>query len=238
VTVDPLQLMPEIDRATDRLLRSATALDETGITGPSTLPGWSRGHVLAHLARNADAHVNLLTSARTGENIPAYPSEAARDADIETGAGRSLAAQLDDLRAATARFAQAVSAMPAEAWTAMVQHRQGPRVAATLTWGRLREIEVHHVDLAAGYRTADWPEAFSLRLLHEVATDLSGRPDAPALLLLPAEPGHQLAIGDAEGAPTVAGPAHELAGWLTGRSPGDNLTVTPDGPLPTLPTWI
>ncbi|MEV0474381.1 maleylpyruvate isomerase N-terminal domain-containing protein, partial [Streptomyces prunicolor] len=28
------------------------------VAEPSRLPGWSRGHVLAHLARNADALVN------------------------------------------------------------------------------------------------------------------------------------------------------------------------------------
>ena len=36
----------------------------------------------------------------------------------------------------------------------------------------------------------------------------------------------------------VSGPAYALAGWLTGRSPGDGLTVTPAGPLPALPDWM
>ena len=46
--------------ATDRLLTAAAKLDNAGVTQPSRLPGWSRGHVLAHLARNADALVNVL----------------------------------------------------------------------------------------------------------------------------------------------------------------------------------
>jgi maleylpyruvate isomerase len=236
--MDPLLLMPEIDRASDRLLRTATTLDEAGIAAPSLLPGWTRGHVLTHLARNADSYVNLLTSARTGEDIPAYASQSVRAADIEAGAGRPLAAQLDDLRAATARFAHAAAIMPAEAWAASVQGRQGPRIAATLIWGRLREIEVHHVDLDSGYRTDDWPPAFSLRVLHEVAADLGRQPDAPALVLEPIEPGHRLTVGEPTGAPTISGPAHALAGWLTGRSPGDALSVIPHAPLPTVPNWI
>src|SRR5690348_4121085 len=152
--------MPEIERATDRLLRTAATLDETAIAEPSLLPGWTRGHVLAHLARNADSYVNLLTSARTGELIPAYASPAARAADIEAGAGRPPAAHLDDLRTATARLAHAASIMPAEAWAEPVPSSGTPRIAATLIWSRLREIEVHHVDLDAGYGTADWPDAF------------------------------------------------------------------------------
>ena len=43
--------------------------------GPSLLPGWTRAHVLAHVAGNADALVNLLTWARTGEETPMYASQ-------------------------------------------------------------------------------------------------------------------------------------------------------------------
>ncbi|MEV4756178.1 maleylpyruvate isomerase family mycothiol-dependent enzyme [Micromonospora sp. NPDC049559] len=238
MTVDPLLLMPELERAADRLLRTAAGLDEAALAEPSLLPGWSRGHVLAHLARNADSYVNLLTAARTGEPIPAYPSEAARAADIEAGAARPPGEQLADLRAAAERFAHAVAMMPAEAWAVTVTGRTRDLLAATLVWGRLREIEVHHVDLAAGYRVADWPDAFSLRLLHEVATDLAGRPDGPAVVVVATEPGHRFTLGAATDAPTVTGPAYALAGWLTGRGDGDGLAVTPDGPLPIPPNWI
>ena len=55
--------------------RAAAELDPGQVAGPSRLPGWSRGHVLSHLARNADALVNLLTWARTG--IEAVPADVA-----------------------------------------------------------------------------------------------------------------------------------------------------------------
>jgi maleylpyruvate isomerase len=229
--------MTELDRATDRLLHTVASLDEAAVAGPSSLPGWSRGHVLAHLARNADSYVNLLTAAATGRHIPQYASAAARDADIAAGANRPLAVHLDDLRASAAGFVDAAAAMPPQAWAAVVQASRGPRVAATLVWGRLREVEVHHVDLDAGYRTTDWPEAFSHRLLHEVVADLGGRSDAPAIVLHPVEAGHELTVGSS-GTPTVTGPAGELAAWLTGRSPGNGLTVSPDGTLPTPPSWM
>jgi maleylpyruvate isomerase len=238
VTADPLVLVPEVDRATDRLLRTVEALDEAAVRGPSLLPGWTRGHVLTHLARSADAHVNLLTTARTGEQIPAYASDDARAADIEAGSGRSAADLLADLRASAARFADAVTAMSPQDWAAVVPHRRGPQLAATLVWSRLREVEVHHVDLSAGYDLTDWPEAFGLRLLHEVVADLGKRPGTPALVLRPAEGRQELTVGEPEAAPTIAGPVYELAGWLIGRAPGTGLTVTPDGKLPTPPEWI
>ncbi|MFG2100325.1 maleylpyruvate isomerase family mycothiol-dependent enzyme [Micromonospora echinaurantiaca] len=238
MTTDPLLLTGEVDDATARLLRTAATFDHADIAAASLLPGWTRGHVLTHLARNADGFVNLLTTARTGEQVPMYASAAARAADIEAGAGRPPEAHLDDLRRSADRFAEAVAAMPAEAWTATVDTPRGPRVAALLVWGRLRELEVHHVDLAAGHRPADWPEAFGHRLLHEVATDLAERGDAPPMVLRFDGSRHELVIGDRAGAPVVTGAAPELAAWLIGRSRGDVLTVTPDGPLPEPPEWI
>jgi maleylpyruvate isomerase len=238
VTTDPLLLTGEVDAATDRLLRTAATFDSADIAAASLLPGWTRGHVLAHLARNADGFVNLLTAARTGEPVPMYASTAARDADIEAGAPRPPAAHLDDLRRSADRFAEAVGAMPVEAWAGTVQTRRGPWPAAMLVWGRLREIEVHHVDLDAGYRPADWPEAFGHRLLHEVAGDLAGRADVPPMVLRFDGSRHELVVGDPAAAPTITGSAPELAAWLTGRSPGTVLAVTPDGPLPQPPEWI
>lgn len=238
MTADPLLLTGEVEDATARLLRTVAGLGAADVAGPSLLPRWTRGHVLTHLARNADAVVNLLTAARTGEPIPMYASPEARAADIEAGAGRSPAELLDDLRGGSVRFAAAVEAMPVAAWAATVQTHRGPWPAAMLVWGRLREIEVHHVDLDAGYRPADWPEAFAQRLLHEVATGLADNPDAPAMVLRFDGVRHEFVVGDPEGAPTVTGPAPELAAWLIGRSAGEVLTVTPDGPLPTPPEWI
>ncbi|MEH0826636.1 MULTISPECIES: maleylpyruvate isomerase family mycothiol-dependent enzyme [unclassified Micromonospora] len=238
MTSDPLLLTGEVDDATARLLRAAAALDDADVAAPSLLPGWTRGHVLAHLARNADGFVNLLTAARTGEPIPMYASPDARTADIEAGAPRPPMAHLDDLRRSAERFAEAVAAMPVEAWSATVQTRRGPWKAAMLVWGRLREVEVHHVDLDVGYRAADWPLAFAHHLLHEVGAGLAARTDVPAMVLRFDGSRHEVVVGDPEGAPLITGPAAELAAWLIGRSRGDVLTVTPDGPLPTPPEWI
>jgi maleylpyruvate isomerase len=141
------------------------------------------------------------------------------------------------IASASARFASAVADMPTSAWAAVLDARSGS--AARVVWRRLREVEVHHVDLAAGYTTADWSEAFTHRLLHELITDLpKAGSELPAVALHAAELGHPLHLGTGDPTVTVTGPGHALAGWLAGRGDGAALTVDPAGPLPTLSDWM
>jgi maleylpyruvate isomerase len=239
VTADPLVLIAEIDRATARLLETAQALDDAAVREPSLLPDWTRGHVLTHIARNADGCANLLDWARTGVQTPQYASWESREADIAAGAGRPLTEQIDDLKASAARFAEAVDEMPPQAWLVTVRWLSGRTDrAAGVMWARLREVEVHHVDLASAYRPSDWPEAFVHRLLHEVATGgFRAGSAAPAVRLHAEDLGHELTIGSAALLPTVSGPGSALAAWLTGRSRGEGLAVSPPGPLPEVPGW-
>ena len=230
---DPLVLVSEVDRATTRLLDTATALDADPAV-PSLLPGWTRGHLLTHVARNADAMVNLLTWARTGVVTPGYPSPAHRAAGIEAGAGRSWDLLLADVRATHERFLAAAEELSAERWLVELDTPPGPpRPAAFVAWRRLREVEMHHVDLAAGYTPRDWPESFAHRVLHEVAGGLPG----VSLTLHPEGLGHPVPVG-AGGPPDLHGTGYALAAWLTGRSPGTDLTVEPSGTLPAIPDWM
>lgn len=207
MTADPLVLVAEVERATSRLLTTARGL--TGLSAPSLCPGWTRGHVLAHLSRNAAANVNLLTWARTGIETPMYPSAEHRAADIEAGADRPLADQLSDLVATHEQFAAAVEQMPPAAWAAEIRTGHNRAVpAANVVWSRLCEVEIHHVDLDAGYAPADWPVGFTRRLLHETSPPAG-----------------------------VSGPDHALAAWLIGRSDGTGLTAAGGGALPPVPRW-
>jgi maleylpyruvate isomerase len=253
VTVDPLGLAADVTRADERLLATAATLDDTAVRAPSRLPGWTRGHVLTHIARNADSYVNLLTWARTGVETPMYPSVERRNADIEAGAGRPSAEHVADLTAAAERFAAAVDAMTPGAWGVPVRHLNGRELRPPqVVWGRLREIEVHHVDLGAGYGPGDWSEAFTLHLLREIVGEPG--PAWPALRVSAddlhfsaglagpgagsARTGAGSAGSGAGSAPVeVRGPARALAAWLIGRSNGDDLSHTGDGALPDLPNW-
>lgn len=230
--MDPLVLLTEVDRATEGLLRTAADLDPTAVSAPSLLPGWTVGHVLTHVARNADMYTRLLTGARTGVVAEAY-APGQREGDIDAGAARPLRAQIEDIREAHERFADAAAAMPAEAWTFRLEFIKLP--AAGVPWARLREVEVHHVDLALGYTPNDWSDAFALRLLREIVTGAG--PAAPPLILRPYGIDHPLTIGAAGDPPVVGGPTKSLAAWLSGRGDGADLTVSPDGELPTPARW-
>jgi maleylpyruvate isomerase len=231
--MDPLVLLTDVDRATEELLRTAEDLDPASLGSPSRLPGWTLGHVLTHLARNADAQTNLLTWARTGVETPMYSSPDARVAGIEAGAARPLREQIEDIKASHERFADAGAAMPAEAWTVALPAIG--QTAAAVPWARLREVEVHHVDLGDRYTPADWSDAFALRLLREIVNGTSG---GPAMILRPWGVEHPFHVGaSSDGAPVVGGPTKSLAAWLAGRADGTDLTVSPDGELPAPAKW-
>jgi len=155
------QLNDQIDQATQRLLDVARIITEPDLRAPSLLPGWTRAHVLAHVARNADAMRNLLAGARSGQNRPGYASAEARDADIETGARMNAKDLADDLADAAMAFRTVVTQLPDDAWQFRVRMLDsGPFPAADLLTRRLVEVELHHCDLGAGYGPADWPAAF------------------------------------------------------------------------------
>ncbi|XVV14713.1 maleylpyruvate isomerase family mycothiol-dependent enzyme [Actinoplanes sp. CA-131856] len=234
MTIDPLVLLTDVDRATEELIHTVADLDPTVVGQASLLPGWTVGHVLTHVARNADAYVNLLTWARTGVETPAYPSPEAREAGIQEGAGRPLREQLEDIRAAHDRFADAGAAMPAEAWAFFLPPTG--QSAAAVPWARLREVTVHHTDLGLSYTPADWSDAFALRLLREIVTEATAA-GWPAMELRPFGIEHALTIGSAGNPPVVGGPTKSLAAWLAGRADGADLTVSPDGELPRPARW-
>ncbi len=80
-------MIGRIDEAIDRVLASASKLSDEQMREDSLLPGWSRGHVLTHIARSGDGLRNLLIWAKTGEETPQYATPDARVTDIEAGAG-------------------------------------------------------------------------------------------------------------------------------------------------------
>jgi maleylpyruvate isomerase len=228
--------------ATERLLASAAALSDAQLREPSPLPGWTRGHVLSHVARNADGLRNLLIWARTGTEIPMYASAQSRAGDIAAGAGRPGAALAADVRDSAAALADEAARLPGDAWASQVRALSGPPFPALgVLDRRLSEVEIHHVDLAAGYSPGDWPEDFIAEALPRVAGSFAGRGDAPCCVVRADGPPHQqFPIGpDQAGQPQVIvhGRPGDLLAWLTGRGDGTTLTVASGGPLPALPAW-
>ncbi|MFD5816050.1 maleylpyruvate isomerase family mycothiol-dependent enzyme [Streptomyces sp. NPDC127038] len=226
--MDHVRDLASVRDATERLLSAVAELDNAAAAEPSRLPGWSRGHVLAHLSRNADALVNVL------EGRPMYASASARDADIARDAGRPLDVQLADLRKSAALF-EDTGAAPAD-WSRTVELRNGVTdSAARVPFRRWVEVDLHHVDLGIGYELEDLPEEFTAREIDFLAERFAGHQDVPATTLDAGDGRTRTTGGGAGGGPVeVRGTAADLLGWLCGRRDGTALTVR-GGPLPALP---
>jgi maleylpyruvate isomerase len=227
----PAELLDWWRRGEEHLGTALGRLTEEELGAPSLLPGWTRRHLLAHVARNADALINLLTWARTGVETPMYVSAEERDAQIAATAALPPGHLRSEVLAATGRLAAAVQEMPADAWSAQVRTPQGHAVPATeVPWMRAREAWVHAVDLAAGVDFADIPDDVLAALVDDVFRMWDRRDQVPDVAVF---------AGDREwgtGALAVAGTLPEVAAWLTGRADGTGLQA--DGPLPALAAWL
>ncbi|GAA2469779.1 hypothetical protein GCM10023100_15440 [Actinocorallia cavernae] len=168
-------------------------LDEAALSADSPLPGWTRKHLAAHVAANADALCNLVHWAATGEERPMYASAGERAAGIAKGPTLSAEELRGWLTASAVRLAEGLDALADERWRHEVVTAQGRTVPATeLPWMRAREVCVHAVDLGTGITFADLPDGFLTALAEEVR-------DKRALAALP------------------DGPLPQVAAWLTGR---------------------
>ncbi|MFF6638558.1 maleylpyruvate isomerase N-terminal domain-containing protein [Streptomyces althioticus] len=179
---------------TELLLDAVAGLDEDAFAAPSVLPGWTRKHLVAHVAANADALGNLVHWASTGEETPMYASAEERAAGIAKGP----ALRADELRSWLTDSAQKLAAgldgLTEEQWQRQVVTAQGRTVPATeLPWMRAREVCVHAVDLGTGVVTfADLPKGFLTALVAEIRAK-RGLDELPE------------------------GPLPEVAAWLAGR---------------------
>jgi maleylpyruvate isomerase len=179
-----------MDHGTRLFLKAVTRLSDDAFDEPTSLEGWTRRHVIAHVHYNAEALRRLVSGAATGEERRMYAGPEQRAAEIEAGAKLPPA----ELRAMVSRSAATLSAdldaLPEQAWSSEVVTAQGRIVpAAEIPWMRTREVAVHAVDLNAGVGFGDLP------------TDLNAALAADVLMKR-----------------TAGGEAAVLAAWLTGRA--------------------
>ena len=217
---------------TSLLMRTAAGLDDESIRVASLCQGWTRAHVLSHLARNADALGNLVGWAVTGTPRAMYDSPEGRDADIEAGSTRGAGEIFTDLEDSAARFASAVAGLAGSPEQVEVEMRGGRKVlGGQLPTLRLMEVVFHHVDLDAGYAFADADPGFVKRATSVAVGRFSARDQAPSITLRSDE-GDRWSIGD--GAQEVTGSNAALLLWL---ARGDGAGVSSEAPLPGLPSW-
>lgn len=230
-----------------RMQASASRMTDEDCRGPSLLPGWSRGHVLTHWARNADGQSRMLLAAMHGDIAAQYPGgDAQREADIEAGAARPARLILGDVRTAIAQIEDVWHRMPADAWSRPTAARIGQRPAWMSVWARWRESEIHHVDLDAGYAHGHWPAEFVDLLLPRVIPTLATRLDGEITVqaeTIDRDPPVTATTANAAKAPVIVrGPASAVLCWLLGRASAaaGDLEVTRSGQacqLPRLRAW-
>lgn len=183
-------------RVAHDLLRSVVAdLGDAEVRRASKLPGWSVGHVLTHLARNAEAMCRRIDAAVRSEVIDQYEGgRAGRAAEIEAGANRDAAALRNDATSWSLTLDDLFQSLPDEVWARPVRTVAGDEhPVALLPFMRWWEVEVHLVDLGLTIRSSDWTDSLVNKALPRLLAGLPGRADE-----------------------------RELMAWLLGRGPAPN----------------
>jgi maleylpyruvate isomerase len=194
------------------------------VAAPSLCDGWTRGHILTHLARNAQGIADTLAGALRGEIVERYPDGwEARNAAIESGAGRPYAALVADVRDTAERLDRVLGALhDAGGWGLPTAEDQ---TAASWVRRRWREVEIHRVDLAADYTPDRWPPLFVVTELPDAAESLASRVSSAVHVTVTAEGslsremvGREWEAGSGGDAVEVRGPDWAVLAWLAGRA--------------------
>lgn len=232
LSVDPDHLA----QAGQRLVRTVDGLTEDDGRADSLLPGWTRAHVIAHLALNGEALAGVLRGVVEGEPVPMYESDERRDADIEELAAAPATELRERLLASVGDFPEVVQSVPDDAWTGRFDRTPGGRSLPldAIPLMRVREIEIHHVDLGTGYSVSEWAPGFAETVIDGMVKRLD--PD-PGFVVAPEDASRTWTVGVVGDDPAVvSGPVAELAWWLTGRPPSERVTCS-RGELPTVGAW-
>lgn len=231
MTIPDLTTVRDAKReATQALLGDTIQLDEAAWREPSNLPGWTRGHLATHLARNADAMRGVLEGVISGTPRQMYPEPGMRDADIEAGSGRGGLELQEDLDTTAERLHQVMDDMTTDQWETAVERKKDLHLpqASALVLMRLNEVVLHHVDLNIGYMIDQIDPEVAGWLLDRNLTRMADRDDLPNLWLVD-DAGNERVLG--EGTHRVSGSVQNLLGWLTGRldssavEGGDDITL-------------
>jgi maleylpyruvate isomerase len=238
-TADRRLALDLLGDAAHRVTRTVDSLRGDDWRTSSLLPGWTRGHVVAHLALNAEGLSRCLHGVVGAEQDgarPMYDSDEKRDSDIDDLARAHPSEIRDRLLGGTTVLHDAFAAMPEAAWERRVDRTPGGRSMRTssLPSMRLRELEIHHVDLGLAYTTRDWSETFSVLLLNAMTKRLH---PPERIEVRPLDVDRNWILGPhGDQGEVVTGPAADLGWWLTGRPAPETLSCS-RGELPEIGAW-
>jgi maleylpyruvate isomerase len=229
--------LDDLAEAGQRLVRTVDGLRGDDWRAPSLLPGWTRAHVVAHLALNGEALRDVLRGEVDHERVPMYESQEQRDADIAELAAADPSELRERLLGTLTTFTEAVLAVPEETWgrrfarTRDVEARLPLRAVPVM---RMREIEIHHADLDLGYSPDDWTQPFAELVVEGMVKRLD--PEA-GFRVAPLDTTRSWDVDGVGDDPlVVTGPVRHVAWWLTGREPSPQVTSS-RGTLPSIGGW-
>ncbi|MFF0264368.1 maleylpyruvate isomerase family mycothiol-dependent enzyme [Kribbella sp. NPDC004536] len=218
--------MNDVQAIADQLLALVAGLDEETARGDSVLPGWTRGHVITHIAYFSEAMTRQVEEALQGRLIEVYDGgRPARDAAIEAGADRPAPELRAHLTQAVTTLMSSWDKVSPTDWPLPILHRNS-NLAAGLqaTW---RELTIHTSDLNLGVTPATWSEDFCLHLLDFL------RPRTPEnthLILQSPTTTWENGTGTEL---KLKGTLTDLTAWYSGRTPAGPIT----GKQPDLLPW-
>lgn len=228
-----------VRRHTALLVEHAAVLQD--VRAPSLCEGWTRAHVLTHIARNAEGIQRLAEWAVDGTPRSMYPGGTrGRDAAIEEGAARPGPASpddprpagvfVDDLTTTASDLDPHLRALTGTLAVDRVEMRGGLLVPpSALPRLRLREVVFHHVDLDDGFTFGQVEPELLHAFVDDAVARLGATDEVVGLRLVSAE-GDEWLVGD--GSLTVRGDRAGLLLWLARRDPRG---ITAEGALPDLP---
>lgn len=216
----PSQLVAILEAAAADFRDRIQFLTDDDVRASSQLPGWSRGHVLAHVAGVAEGMARQLEYAGRGATIELYDGGVeGRNRAIEEGAVLNADSHRSKLNDALDRVLSAFSGLQEADWNAPISYRSGVvRDGGLALW---RELAIHLTDLGLGAEADTW----SPQLCEHLFGFLSARvPAGVRLRLQPLGLAPRVLGNFAPGEPvsrtvSVNGMATDIAAWLAGRTP-------------------
>jgi maleylpyruvate isomerase len=213
-----------------RLRDVVDGLDDAELALPSLLPGWSRRHVVAHVAANAEALRRLARWAATGVEERMYASPEQRATEIDDGSRLPASALRAWLADSADLLARDLADLSEPSWQAQVVSGRGRTIPASeIPWLRAREVMIHAVDLSAAVGFADLPEGFLLALLDEIVETRSVG-GGPAAALCATDAPRTWRLSGVDSGTAIEASITVLAAWLTGRPVPAS--------LPEIPPWL
>ncbi len=211
----PADLLAELHEAADLAVSTTSTFTDADVTAPSALPGWTRGHVLAHLAGISNAMARQLEFAARGQTIELYDGgQEGRDRAIGMAAGHDARTHKAELRAGLGRALTAFDSLgDGLGWQVPIAYRGGVVLDGGLAlW---RELVIHTADLNTGVGPETWSRPFCEHLFDFLAARV-GPGDRLVLqpLGLP-----RRTLGSGSRSIVISGMVTDIAAWLAGREP-------------------